>query len=93
VIRSAFFPDVDIFSSARTVVILTSNVDFFLAKVVSWRLEGGVLPFPSDALWLFRKLYLGLDMSSGGFCDVAPVRRRKKADGNRYAGVKVQVDD
>ena len=32
-------------------------------------------------------------MRLGCCCFVAPVRRRKDAERNRYAGVKVQIDD
>lgn len=32
-------------------------------------------------------------MGRGRFCDVVPVRRGEEADGNRDAGVKVQIDD
>lgn len=56
--RSAFFPDVDILSAARTVVMIlfTSYVDLFLTKIVlCWKTggEGRVLTFPSDALALW----------------------------------------
>ena len=89
--------DVDIFSAARTVTILfASYVDFFLSKsLVPGRKIGGerrVLAFPSDAL-LTRQVNLTFDVSLGGCCfGVAPVRRRKDAERNRYAGVKVQID-
>jgi len=58
-IGSAFFLNVDILSAARTVVtiLFTSDMNFFLAKIVPWRKIGGerrVLTFPSDALVLSR---------------------------------------
>lgn len=54
--------------------------------------EGRIFPFPSGAL-LSWKIDLSLDMLLSNFSGVVPVRRREKADGNRYSGVKVQVDD
>ena len=78
-------------------ILFTSDVDFFLAKSLVARRKigrvGRVLAFPSDAL-LTWQVNLTLDVSLGGCCFfVAPVRRRKDAEGNRYAGVKVQIDD
>jgi hypothetical protein len=66
VFGSALLADVDILSAARTVVtiLLTSYMNFFLAKlVVSGRETGrdGVT-FPSDALLSLWKVDLTLDM-------------------------------
>ena len=73
----------------------------FLAEIFAgaWREVGGegrllVLSFPSDALLLVWKVDLTLDVSRLGLLDgVVPVRRREDAEGDRDAGVKVQVDD
>lgn len=103
-IGSSFFADVDVFSAARTVVtiLFTSDVNFFLLVVLAAGtgtrrkagFEGGMFPFPSDALLSLWKVDLTLDVSlGGGLYGVASIRRRKDAEGNRNSGVKVQVAD
>lgn len=84
--------------SARTVSIL-GDVDLLLNLIgaYSWGREAGregrVVFLPSDAV-LSWKLDFALDVSLGGcLFGVAPVRRRKEAEGDRDSGVKVQVDD
>jgi hypothetical protein len=102
---SAFFTDVNVFSARRTSglvsIFLASDVYLFLAEFFAgaWREVGGegrllILSFPSDAVLLAWEMDLTLDMSRlGGFLNgVAPVRRREDAEGDRDAGVKVQVD-
>jgi hypothetical protein len=87
-----------------TIVSLEMNVDFLLLEVldlVRWKLEvggkGRLMTFPSGALggclsWkLDLTLYVGLGGSrSCGDGDVS-IRRRENTEGNRYAGVKVQI--
>jgi hypothetical protein len=50
------------------------------------------LTVPSDALLALWKVELTLDVSLCGFDGAAPVRRREKAEGDRDAGVEVQID-
>lgn len=72
-----------------------------MAVAGAWRELGGegrlllvLLSFPSDALLFVWKLDFTLDMGLlSGLNGVAPVRRREDAEGDRDAGVKVQVDD
>jgi hypothetical protein len=102
--RSSLVTDVDIFSAARTVVmfLFTADMNYLLSGLVSlvwwrWKVgrERGELTVPSDARWALGKLDLTLDVSLGGgfLLIVAPVRRWKNAEGDRDAGVKVQIDD
>jgi len=106
VFGSSFFADVNIFSAARTVVtiLFTSYMDLFLSVLAGGgtrRKVGGdrrvVFTFPSDALVVFvGKIDLTLDVSLLGgllfFGDVS-IRRRKNAEGDRNAGVKIQCAD
>jgi len=104
--RSAFLTDIDVFSAGWTSglvsIFFTGNVYLFLAEFFAgaWREVGGegrllILSFPSDALLLVWEVDLTLDVSrlGGLFNGVVPVRRREDAEGDRDAGVKVQVDD
>lgn len=103
---TAFFTDVYLFSvrwtSGLVSIFLASDMNFFLTEFFAgaWREVGGEgrlykLTFPSDALLFAWEIDLTLDMCRlGGFLNgVAPVRRRKDTEGDRDAGVKVQVDD
>jgi len=81
-------------------LLFTSDVDylFSLESVVARRGKVGsvrrVLTVPSDARWGLGKLDFTLDVSlSGRLLLVAPVRRWENAEGDRYSGVKVQIDD
>lgn len=85
-------------------VLFAGDVNFFLSILLvafagAWRELGGegrrlLLSFPSDALLFVWELDFTLDMSLlSGLNGVAPVRRREDAEGDRDAGVKVQVDD
>ena len=88
-------------------MIFLADVNFFLNPLLSLflsgrKLSGGgerrvLLTFPSDALVSLGKFDLTLDVSlgeSGGLLGgVASIRRREDTEGNRNAGVKVQVDD
>jgi hypothetical protein len=81
-------------------VFLAGDVDLLFDLLVF--LSGGQretgrvgidLVLPSDAM-VCREFDFTLDVSLGGcLCGVAPVRRRKEAEGDRDSGVKVQVDD
>lgn len=82
------------------VTVLLSGDMNLLAVLLFARIEVGgegsrfKLVCPSDALRFLWKMDLTLDV---GLLDalngVAPVRRREDAEGDRYAGVKVQVAD
>lgn len=77
------------------VFLFTTDVDLFLV-LLTRREVGGErrVSFPSDALLTLRKVDFTLDVSLGGCLGiVAPVRRWEDAEGDRDAGVKVQVDD
>jgi hypothetical protein len=52
--------------------------------------DEGVVIVPSGAV--LREFDLTLDVSSGGFDGVVPVRRREDAEGDRDSGVKVQIE-
>jgi hypothetical protein len=99
--------DVDVLSAARTVVTLlfTGDMDYLFAleSLLRWcrrtlkvgrELLRSVLTVPSDARWALGELEFTLDVSLGGrLLLVAPVRRWENAEGDRNAGVKVQIDD
>jgi hypothetical protein len=102
----AFLTDINVFSVDWTAglisVFLTSDVNLFLAEFFAgaWREVGGegrllIVSFPSDALLFVWEIDFTLDVSrlGGLFNGVVPVRRREDAEGDRDAGVKVQVDD
>jgi len=101
--RSSLVTDVDIFSAVRTEVmfLFTGDMDYLLSALESlvwWRRKVGrerrKLTVPSDARWALRKLDLTLDVGlRGGLLLVAPVRRWENAEGDRDAGVKIQIDD
>lgn len=102
VIRSEFLSHANLLSATRTVmtVLFTGDENFFLLELLLLRRRkiggiGRVLVFPSEALCRCEDLTLDASLSGGGSgldTGVAPVGRRKKAEGDRDSGVKVQVD-
>jgi hypothetical protein len=86
--------------TARTAVTIffACELNLFLyVLLIPTRKAGGerrIVTFPSGALVGLGKTNLSLNMGlCGAATGVAPVRRRENAEGNRYSGVKVQVDD
>jgi len=87
--------------TARTAVTIffarELNLFLYVLLIPTRRKAGSerrVVTFPSGALVGLGKTGLSLNVGFGGAASgVASVRRREDAEGNRYFGVKVQVDD
>lgn len=95
------FVDTDLLAAsgtARALLFVEADL-FFVAGVASVGTGGGegfvelFVTFPSDVRSLRREVGLSFYLDCCRFCgdSVTPIRGREDTEGDRYAGVKVQV--